>query len=181
MAGDHLEVENTSQAMPPDRPRAGRVPAQVYPYTTGIAGGLLAGLAMIPVALIYGLISGNGVWYPVNLIAATLIRSWQHASLAQLMQFNLAGLVVGLALHLLVAVLLGLVFAILLPTFPGNPVAWAFIAGPVLWAGATFTALPLLNPIMAQYINWPSFAIANIIYSLVIGAWVARTPKIPVQ
>lgn len=155
------------------------VPARVYPYTAGIYGGLLGGLAMVPVAVAYGLISGEGVWYPINLVAATLIRSWQQASPLQLEQFSVLGLVIALAIHIVVAVTLGFLFAVLLPTLPGTPVLWAFLVGPILWFGAVFAALPLLNPVMSRYVDLPSFALANVLYSLVLGIWVARTPKIP--
>ncbi len=156
-----------------------RVPAMVYPYAAGIYGGLLGGLAMVPVALAYGVLSGRGIWYPINLVAATLIRSWQQASPDQVAQFSVPGILIGLAIHIVVSVGLGLLFAILLPTLPGPPLAWAFLVGPILWAGAVYAGLPLLNPVMARYIDLPSFAVANIVYSLVLGLWVARTPKIP--
>ncbi len=156
-----------------------RVPAMVYPYKAGIYGGLLGGLPMIPVALAYGVMSGHGIWYPVNLVAATLIRSWQQATPEQLAQFSIVGLLVGLAIHLAMSAGLGLIFAILLPTLPGQPLYWAFLVGPILWFGAVYAGLPVLNPVMARYIDLPSFALANILYSLVLGVWVARTPKIP--
>ena len=76
------------------------------------------------------------------------------------------------------ALALGLVFAVMLPALPWNPVFWALAVGPVLWATAIFAWLPLINPVMAKYIDLPSFAIANIIYSLVLGFWVIKTPKI---
>ena len=98
-----------------------------------------------------------------------------------MVQFSLPGLVVGLAIHLFMAILLGLTFAILLPTLPGNPILWAFVVGPLLWAGAIFAGLPLFNPIMAQYIDWSSFAAANLVYSLVLGGWVNRSPKVPAK
>lgn len=146
---------------------------------SGVYGGLAGGLAMIPVALVYGIASGHGIWYPVNLIAATLFRSWQQASVSQLTQFNYGGLVFGLSIHLVVSMALGFIFAILLPALPKSPIFWAFVVGPVLWAAATFAALPLFNPVMSQYIDWMSFAVANIVYSFVMGVWVARTPKVP--
>ncbi len=155
------------------------IPAMVYPYRAGVYGGLLGGLAMVPVALSYGLLSGRGIWYPINLVAATLIRSWQQASPDQVAQFSLAGLVVGLAIHIVMSAGLGLLFAVLLPTLPGQPLYWAFLVGPILWSGAVYAGLPLLNPVMAQYIDLPSFAAANILYSLVLGVWVAHTPKVP--
>lgn len=157
-----------------------RVPTHVYPYATGISGGLLGGLAMILVALIYGIVSGRGVWLPVNLVAAILLRGLQSASMDTLMAFSLPGLVLGLLVHLVMCMGLGLVFAALLPTLPGSPVLWAFIIGPILWAGAIFAGLPLVNPVMAQYVDWLSFAVANIVYCLVLGVWVRRSPKIRV-
>ncbi len=156
-----------------------RVPAEVYPYSAGAYGGLLGGLVMVPVGLLYGIVSGYGVWYPVNLIAATLVRSWQYSSTAQLAEFSLPGLVLGLSIHAIVSTGLGLLFAILLPALPGRPIDWAFLVGPVLWFGAVYAALPLLNAVMAQHIDLPSFALANILYSLVLGFWVTRTPKNP--
>ncbi len=156
-----------------------RVPATVYPYSAGVYGGLLGGLAMIPVAVLYGLMSGHGIWYPLNLIAATLIRSWQQSSPQTLTDFNPAGLAVGLAIHVLMSLSLGLLFAVLLPTLPGRPLFWAFLVGPILWFGAVYAGLPLLNPIMARQIDLPSFAIANILYSLCLGYWVDRTPRVP--
>ncbi len=155
-----------------------RVPEMVYPYSAGVYGGLAGGLAMLPFAIAYGLMSGNGIWYPVNLIAATILHDWQSATPAQLAQFSLAGLIVGLALHILTSTVLGLSFAVVLPTLPGSPVFWAIIVGPLLWAGAMFAGLPLLNPVMARLVDWFSFALANVCYSLILGILVARTPKI---
>jgi hypothetical protein len=154
------------------------VPEMVHPYSAGAYGGLAGGLGMVPFAILYGLMSGNGIWYPVNLIAATIIRNWQSASPAQLAQFSVAGLVTGLAIHIAMSTLLGLSFASLLPTLPGTPLVWAFVVGPLLWAGAVFAGLPLFNPVMARLIDLPSFALANISYSLILGTWVARTSKI---
>ena len=158
-----------------------RVPTHVYPYSAGIYGGIAGGLGMTLVGLTYGLLSHYGIWYPVNLIAATLIRSWQVASQAQLEQFSWLGLGVGLALHLVISTGLGLLFAMLLPTLPGRPLVWAFAVGPILWAGAVYAGLPLLNPIMARLVDGLSFAVANIVYSLILGLWITHTPKIPVR
>jgi hypothetical protein len=158
-----------------------RVPAAIYPYSAGVKGGLLGGLAMVPVAFAYGLLSGHGIWYPVNLVAATFVPSWQRATAAQMEQFHPEGLVIGLLTHIVMSILLGLIFAIIMPGLPKTPVFWAFVVGPILWGGAIYAGLPLLNPIMAHYIDLPSFAIANIVYSLVLGLWVARTPKVAVD
>ncbi len=159
-------------------PEETSVPAWVYPYRAGVIGGGLGGLAMIGVAAIYGLISGVGLWLPVNLIGATVVRDLQDASLPQLTAFHGAALVAGLALHMSLAIFLGLIFALLLPTFPGSPVLWSLLISPLLWALAAVLILPLLNPVMAQHVEHTSFFVAHVVYGLVLGWWIARTPKV---
>ncbi len=71
----------------PDSPRVEAeraersVPEWVYPYRAGVVGGALGGLAMVVVALAYGIWSGRGIWLPVNLIGATIVRDMQSASI----------------------------------------------------------------------------------------------------
>lgn len=154
------------------------VPAYVYPYTAGIIGGFLGGIAMTVPAVLYGVLSGDGVWYPVNLVAATVLRHMQAMSAQEIARFDLTALVVGLAIHLTLSTALGLVFAMLLPTLPGRPVVWAVLIGPSLWFTATLAILPQINPLMSQLLDWPSFGIANIVYGLVMGIWVGRSPKV---
>jgi hypothetical protein len=157
------------------------VPEWVYPYRAGVVGGALGGLAMVGVALAYGIWSGYGVWLPVNLIGATLVRDLQGASIAALSQFNLAALIAGLVLHFALSIGLGFVFALLLPTLPGPPIIWSLTIGPLLWAIASLLALPIINPIMAENVEVSSFFIAHFAYGLVLGWYVARQPKIHVS
>jgi uncharacterized protein DUF6789 len=154
-------------------------PAEVYPYTAGIVGGLLGGAVMVIPALIYGLLSGYGPWLPVNLIAATVIRGIQGMTREQAAAFDPIALVVGLTIHLIMATALGLLFAMLLPTLPGRPQIWALIIGPLLWFGATIIVLPQVNPAMTRFLDWPSFGLGNIAYGLIMGFWVEQTQRVP--
>ncbi len=156
----------------------GGISAHIYPVQTGAVGGVLGGAAMVIVAIMYGLVSGRGIWYPVNLIAAAVIRQWQNAPAEMFMQFNPTGLIFGAAIHIMLSVVIGVLFALLLPTLPGHPLLWAFVVGPVLWYGALFAALPLLNPVMAQHVDLPSFFVAHFVYSLVVGLWLERAPQV---
>jgi hypothetical protein len=153
------------------------VPAWVYPYRLGLSGGALGGLAMIGMALAYGW-QNNNVWLPVNLIGATLVRHLQTASLAELSAFNFAALIAGLALHMIMSAGLGLVFALLLPTLPGPVLIWSLTIGPALWVLASLLALPLINPVMNQYVDRPSFFAAHFIYGLILGLWFTRAHKV---
>lgn len=156
-------------------------PTHTYPYSAGLLGGAIGGVAMAIPALAFGLLSGYGIWYPLNLVAATLLREMQGMTRQQLSAFSFSGLVVGLIIHLAVASGIGLVFAVLLPTLPGRPGIWALIVGPLLWFAATLIVLPQVNPVMSQLLDWPSFAAANIFYGLVMGVWVAGTPKVEAE
>jgi hypothetical protein len=153
-------------------------PAMVYPYRAGVIGGALGGLLMIVVAVLYGLSSGHGIWLPVNLIGATLIRDLQTATFEQLTQFNASAFITGLVLHGALAIGLGFIFALLLPTFPGRPLLWAIIIGTLLWALVSVLILPLVNPVMHQYVDWPSFFVAHFLYGGILGWWIGRTPKV---
>jgi hypothetical protein len=154
-------------------------PARVYPYELGVVGGVLGGLGMVLVALIYGLVSGRGIWLPINLIGATVVRDLQQASPEQLMQFHAAAAGVGLMIHLALAALVGWLFVMLLPTLPGNTLVWAVVIGPLLWALA-FVIMPLVNPVMGRNIEPISFALAHIFYGLIMGIWVSRHDQVDV-
>ncbi len=156
------------------------IPNYRYQYRAGVVGGLLGGLAMAIPALLYGFISNHGPWYPVNLVAATVMPRLQSEAPAAFERFDPTSLAVGLVLHLAVATGVGLLFAILLPTLPGPPQLWALLVGPLLWLGATSIILPTINPVMSNLLDWPSFALANIVYGLVMGLWVAHTEPVPV-
>src|SRR5260370_34463789 len=46
-----------------------QLPLKVHPISAGVKGGIAGGLIMPIPALAYGLLSGHGLWFPVNLLA----------------------------------------------------------------------------------------------------------------
>ena len=155
-------------------------PEWVYPYKAGIFGGLLGGLAVSVVGLGYGVYSGN-VWLPVNLVAAVLIRRYQGESVAVISEFDPLALLIGVGIHAVMSITLGLMFTFILPALPGRPLYWAPVIGPLLWVGAYMAALPLINPVMVDNLEVISFTIANIAYGILLGWWIDRTPMVRVQ
>ena len=157
-------------------------PEWVYPYPAGIIGGLLGAAAVALVGIGYCLITPTvGIWLPVNVVAATLLRDLQAQSTQVLSQFNFLALVVGLAIHVTISIGLGEVFSFILPALPGRPLYWGPVIGPLLWVGATFAVLPILNPRMAADVEWVSFGLANVLYGLILGWWIDRTPLVHVE
>ena len=167
--------------VPEEEEREVSFPSTVYPLKAGAIGGALGGAVMALVAIGYGLISGRGIFLPVNVIASTFLLDLRTLNDEQLAQFNLAALIVGTLMHAVLSVGLGTLFALLLPTMPGHPVIWALTIGPLLWVIATVITLPLINPFAAQRIEPVSFVVAHLAYGLVMGMWVAHTPKVPAE
>ena len=76
-------VEQLRPGMPGYRTR---LPESVHPLSAGIKGGLIGGLVMPLPALLYGILSGHGIWYPVNLLAGMVLPSAGAMTLTQLEQ-----------------------------------------------------------------------------------------------
>jgi len=156
-------------------------PEWVYPYPAGVIGGLIGGMGVALVGAGYGLISGVGIWLPVNLVAAAVLRQLQQQTLAEIARFDPLALGIGLLLHAGVSVAVGAMFSFLLPALPGRPLFWGPVIGPLLWVGASVAALPVINPVMSANLEIISFAIANLAYGLLLGWWIDRTPMVRVS
>jgi len=163
-----------------DRQQHTVYPEWVYPYSAGILGGLIGGLGVAVIGLGYGVFSGN-VWLPVNVVAAAILRNLQTQSPVDLGRFDPAAIMVGLLVHALMSITLGLMFAFILPALPGRPLYWGPVIGPLLWVGAYVAALPLLNPVMVRNLEIISFTLANIMFGILLGWWIDRTPMVHVD
>ena len=155
-----------------------QVPAQVHPYSTGVWGGIVGGMAMAVVALAYGVVSGRGIWYPVNLLAAMLLPSMADMSGAELEKFDATAVVLGLVIHGIVSAMAGLFYGILLPTLPRYPVIWGGVVAPLLWTGAVYGFMGVLNPVMNSRVDWPWFIASQVLFGLTAGLVVVRSKKV---
>ncbi len=156
-----------------------RVPEMMHPYSAGVRGGLVGGIAMAATALLYGVISRHGIWYPINLLAAMILTSFADKSTAELEQFSLAALVLGTLIHGLTSLAVGLCYGIILPTLPRWPMLWGGLVGPLLWTGATYGFMGILNPVMNARVEWTWFFVSQFVFGIATGAVVARSEKVP--
>ena len=151
-----------------------RVPVEVQPYSAGIWGGLLGGIAMAVLALAYGLIVQRSLWYSINLLAAVALPGLTHATLADLRAFNLHALVIGTIVHGLVSVFAGLLYAVILPMLPGRHMLWGGVVAPLLWTGLVWAVIDIVNPILGARVDWPWFVASQMAFGLATGFVVAR-------
>src|SRR5262249_25940342 len=95
-----------------------RLPQDVHPVSAGIKGGIAGGVAMPVPALLWGLASGHGIWYPINLLAGMLLPGVETMAVSELEQFHGSLLLVALVIHIAMSVVIGLIYGVLLPTLP---------------------------------------------------------------
>ena len=156
-----------------------RIPAEIHPYSSGIKGGLLGGVVMAIVACAYGLIAYRSVWYPINLLAAAALPSMAHADLAQLKAFNGMAFFVALISHGAISILVGLLFAVLLPMFPSRRAAfWGSLMSPLFWSALVWATLRFVNPALNARIDWTWFIASQVVFGLVAGYVVHHTKPV---
>jgi hypothetical protein len=147
-----------------------RIPAAIHPYSSGIKGGIAGGIAMAVVACVYGVIAHRSIWYPINLLAAAAVPSLARADLAQLTAFNGTGFIVALISHGVFSILVGLLFAVLLPMLPSRRADfWGSFISPVLWSALIWATLKLINPALNARIDWIWFIASQVAFGLATG------------
>jgi hypothetical protein len=155
-----------------------RIPAEIHPYAAGIKGGIVGGIAMAIVAVAYGIIAQGSPWYPINLLAAAAFPVSSHVSLEQLKAFYGFALVIALISHALLSLLVGLLYAAMLPMLPWHPAFWGGLMTPLMWTGLIWAFLDLINPTLNQRIDWRWFIASQVAFGMTGGFVIARSERI---
>jgi len=155
------------------------IPVTVHPYSAGVIGGVLGGIGMGIIACLYGVIAQGSLWYPVNLLAAAALPSLAEAGPAELKAFHLSGFVVALFSHGFISLLVGLLYAAILPMMPSRSTAfWGSFLSPVLWTALVASTLRLVNPALNSRIAWGWFIASQVAFGLITGFVVAHTKEV---
>jgi len=155
-----------------------RLPLEIYPYSAGVRGGLAGGAAMFVLAVIYGLVYHNSIWYPANLLAAAGSSSIAAMRYEHLRAYNGLGVVLATIIHGTGSVLVGLLYGIALPMVPRRPILFGGIIAPLLWSGLLYSAMGIINPTLAAHVDWFRFVLAQIVFGVVAGLVVVRHSRI---
>ena len=155
-----------------------RIPAEIHPYSAGIKGGIVGGIAMAIVAVAYGIIAYGSPWYPINLLAAVAFPVSPDVSLEALTAFHGFALVIALISHVVLSLLVGLLYAAMLPMLPRHPAFWGGLMTPLMWTGLIWAFLDLINPTLNQHIDWRWFIASQVAFGMVGGFVIARSERI---
>jgi len=154
------------------------LPLETYPISAGIKGGLAGGVAMAVLACAYGLLKAGSIWYPVNLLAATVYAESLKLGPAQLNSFHADGFAIALVLHGIGSVFVGLLYGAMLPMFARRPIVLGGLIAPVLWSGLLYSTMQLLNPLLGSRINWFWFMASQMAFGAVAGIVVVRQERV---
>jgi hypothetical protein len=154
-----------------------RLPVDMHPVSAGVKGGIVGGVVMAVPALLYGLLSGNGVLYPINLLAGMVIPLSEE----QAHQFNLGLFVLAVVIHASMCLVIGLLYGVLMPTLPDipRPIAWGGLLMPLLWTAVSFSSMSVVNPVMERGVDWPWFIFSQFLFGVVAAVVVMTVKRFP--
>jgi hypothetical protein len=157
------------------------LPLEIYPISAGVKGGLAGGFVMAVFAALFGIVSGNGIWYAMDLLVAGLFPAVGRQTAAQIGAFNLQQFLVAVPLHVVMSLLVGLLYGAMLPMLPRRPIVLGGFIAPLLWSGLIYGILDFVNPVMNQHIDWTWFVASQIAFGIVAGLVVAFQERIPTR
>jgi len=153
------------------------LPVETYPVLSGIKGGIAGGIVMIIPALIYGLVVQHSIWYPVNLLGGAGAISG-NVTTAQIDAFHWSWLLIAIVIHAITCLLVGLLYAAMLPMLPRRPVILGGLVAPLLWTGLLHSSMGVINPALDARIHWGWFVVSQVTFGVVAGLVVAREGRI---
>jgi hypothetical protein len=131
----------------------------------GALGGLIAGIVMAMVAMMYTLFAQGDLLAPLKQMGATFFSAASASGIS---------LLAGLMLHMVMSIILGIVFALFVAgrvSGYGPLVVAGFIYIAVEWAIARFVVLPVVDPPLITTFGAIGGIVAHMMYGIVLGAW----------
>jgi hypothetical protein len=154
------------------------LPLETYPVSAGVKGGWAGSVAMAVLACTYGLLKAGSIWYPINLLAATVYSQSLKLDPSQLNSFHFDSFAMAVLLHGIGSTLVGLLYGAMLPMFPRRPILLGGLIAPALWSGLLYSMLNILNPLLASHIDWFWFIASQVAFGVVAGLVVVRHEQI---
>ena len=136
---------------------------------------------MAVLACAYGLLKAGSIWYPINLLAASVYAQSVSLASTNLNRFHADSFAIALVLHALVSTSVGLLYGAMLPMFARRPILLGGLIAPVLWSGLLYSMLSLLNPLLEHHIDWFWFMASQGAFGVVAGLVVVRYPRLPTR
>src|SRR5262245_6742169 len=157
------------------------LPVHTYPISAGIKGGWAGSVAMAVLACAYGVLKVGSLWYPINLLASVVYAQSVKLESTGLNSFHADSFAIAVLIHGLGSTLVGVLYGAMLPMFPRRPIVLGGLVAPVLWSGALYSMLGLLNPVLQSRIDWRWFIASQVAFGIVAGLVVVRQCRMPTR
>jgi hypothetical protein len=155
------------------------LPLEIYPVSAGVRGGLAGSVAMAALAMLYGVLSGTSIWYPINLLVAGFIPNAVHSTTtSEIAAFHLRLFLIAIPIHLITSLLVGLLYGAMLPVLARRPILLGGLIAPVFWSGLLYSILNIVNPLLYRRVDWFWFVLSQIGFGLVAGFVVSRQERV---
>jgi hypothetical protein len=150
------------------------------PLTAAIGGAGLGALLMALPAILWGRISGHGIWYPVNLLAAMVVPGMDQLTADELAKFHIGWLIVATGVHTAISLSFGVLLGLLLPRLPQipGPLAWGGMLLPLVWTATSYGMMGVVNPLLADRVDWPWFIFSQLVFGLAAAVVVVRSEMV---
>ncbi len=146
----------------------------------GFLAGVCGGAFMAIPATLWGWLTGHGIWYPVNLLAAMVLPKVAELPAGDLEQFHANWFLCAVAMHAVLSIGFGIALGIVSQRLPEIPtaVAWGALLMPVVWTALSFSLMDVVNPLLARQVDWPWFVASQFVFGLAASIVVVRSEKI---
>lgn len=150
------------------------------PVASGVIGGIVGGLLMPLPAMLWGVLSRHGIWYPANLLAAMVTQHAGDFTTVELEGYHADWFATAMILHGVLSILFGLAFGLVLPRVPAipGPMAWGGLVMPLLWTGLSYGLMGVVNPTLQRVVEWPWFIASQFVFGVVASIVVVRSVEI---
>jgi hypothetical protein len=154
----------------------------LQPVLAGVSGGLVGGAAMAVPAVLWAAASGHGFWYPINLLAGMVLPGPGSLEGADLGSFHADWFLSASAIHAVLSISFGVLFALVTPRLPPvpGPIAWGGLVLPLVWTGTSYGLMGVVNPALQERVNWAWFFVSQFVFGVVAAVVVLRSEMVPV-
>jgi hypothetical protein len=143
-------------------------------------GGVVGGAVMALPAVLWAAASGRGFWYPVNLLAGMILPGLGNLEGADLRSFHASWFWAASALHAVLSICFGVLFALVTPRLPPlpGPIAWGGLILPLVWTGVSYGLMGVVNPVLQDRVDWAWFIVSQFVFGVAAAVVVLRSETV---